>query len=258
VAAAAFGAGMPAGVTTLIPNDIAGRLPGGADILADERARFSAEIGSAPRLDTVDGGGIASVVRSLDDAVRRQFRLATLLHDQAEAIPRRRRPAEPISQNVRKPLPGPDRRPVPDIDLAGLEAALDAAGEVLAIAAERLAERAPMQAVHLLASVRLPTPAGFPGRVFTQESLAQARPLAELGVMHRLAIARWAADALDTLHRRRLSLAERLAFRAAEHPHAAEHGRTTEEPGGSPETSESLSEEHEREGEGPHGVARST
>jgi hypothetical protein len=76
-------------------------------------------------------------------------------------------------------------------DLQVLVVAFDAVGEVMDMARERMGRGDPMAAVHLLAGVRVPVPTGLPGRVYHQELLAQARPLAALGVWHRLAVSRW-------------------------------------------------------------------
>jgi len=157
----------------------------------------------APRVADLDSAAMAAIAKQLDWTTRRQLRLATLLHGQAEAMLRIRRngkhgPAVVWSrarQLVRLPrMRKPEFRPD---DLAILGLAFDAAGEVIDIAAERLADGEPTQAAHLLAGLRLPVPAGLPGRMYNQESLAQARPLAAFGVWHRLAVSRWAASALS-------------------------------------------------------------
>lgn len=190
------------------------------DVIEDERARYLTEIGTAPRISTVDPAAIDRIARRLDRAVRRQLRLITMLHTQAEKIIRRLR-ARPGARGSRGRrlaglVPASLRLSTVGVDLAGLTVAFDAAGEALTIVAERLDEHEPMQAVHLLASLRLPLPAGFPGRILTQESLAHVRPLADLGVAHRLAAVRWAAEAIGTLQRRRRSLADRLSARDRE------------------------------------------
>lgn len=159
----------------------------------------------APAAADRDPAGIAAIAGELDRASRRQLRLATLIHGQAEAMMRLswrgpRRPAmiwARIKQLMRFPLPRqPDFGPG---DLAALASAFDAVGEIIDMAAEHLAENEPGRAIHLLAGVRLPVPAGLPGRMLHQESLAQVRPLAEFVIWHRLAVSRWAASVLVTL-----------------------------------------------------------
>ena len=159
----------------------------------------------APRATDLDSGAIGAIARALQSTTRRQLRLATLLHGQAEAILRlrqteRRGPAavwERLIQLLKfPPVARPEFRPG---DLAALVIAFDAVGEVIDIAAERLSSGEPLSAVHLLAGVRVPVPAGLPGRMYHQEILAQVRPLAALAVWHRLAVSRWTGSALQAL-----------------------------------------------------------
>ncbi|MGH3122139.1 MAG: hypothetical protein ACRDND_14090 [Streptosporangiaceae bacterium] len=164
----------------------------------------------APRVADLDPAAMAEIARALDATVRRYLRLATLLHGQGEAIVRIRRVAgKPrlavlrarVLELVRYPPPRrPEFRPG---DLAALEIAFDAVGEVVDTAEQRVTEGGPTQAVHLLAGLRVPLPAGLPGRMFHQESLAQVRPLAELGAWHRLAVSRWTAATLQAIAQRR-------------------------------------------------------
>jgi hypothetical protein len=157
----------------------------------------------APRVADLDSAAMVAIARALDRTSRRQLRLATLLHGQAEAILRLRRDERHSVAvlmtrvwqlvrypRVRKPGFGPG-------DLAALVIAFDAAGEVIDTAAECLADGEPTHAAHLLAGLRIPVPAGLPGRMYQQESLAQVRPLAVVGVWHRLAISRWVASAMQ-------------------------------------------------------------
>lgn len=155
----------------------------------------------APRVADLDSEAMAAIARALDRTSRRQLRLATLLHGQAEAILRLRRDEQHgvavlfmtrvwrlvRYPRVRKPGFGPG-------DLAALVIAFDAVGEVIDTAAECLADGEPTHAAHLLAGLRIPVPAGLPGRMYQQESLAQVRPLAVFGVWHRLAMSRWVAS----------------------------------------------------------------
>ncbi len=97
------------------------------------------------------------------------------------------------------PLPRRADFRLDDLDLLAVK--FDAVGEVLEMAAEHLSEGEAARAAHLVARLRVPVPAGLPGRMFLQESLAQARPLARLGVWHRLAVCRWAASSLDAIAR---------------------------------------------------------
>jgi hypothetical protein len=155
----------------------------------------------APRMADSGSAALTAVARALDHLTRRQLRLATLLHGQAEAM-LRIRPAGPQPRalawlrararqllslpRVHSPRFGTD-------DLSALAVALDAVGEVVDAAAEQLADGESMQAVHLLTGLRVPVPAGLPGRLYHQESLAQARPLAAVGIRHRLEVCRWLA-----------------------------------------------------------------
>jgi len=185
----------------------------------------------APLLTDGDLGAVEHVVRGLEEATRRQVRLATLLHSQAAAnlrlrAPRDERIGEAIWSYLRRRAPGgpPDdagtahapaalhlrlhrllaaprlrlqRLPFQQGDLDSLEVTLDAIGEVIADAVECLATGEPMRAIYLLAGVSVPVPAGLPGRIYNQDSLAQVRPLVALGVRHRLAVCRWAAAATN-------------------------------------------------------------
>lgn len=157
----------------------------------------------APRVADLDPTAMAGLVQGLDGTVRRYLRLATLLHGQAEAILRVRRVAkQPRLAALRGRVLDLARYPPPRLpefrrsDLGDLEIAFDAVGEMVDTAAQRLAEGGPAQAVHMLAGLRVPLPAGLPGRMYHQESLAQVRPLAAFGVWHRLAVSRWVGATL--------------------------------------------------------------
>ena len=160
-----------------------------------------------PRVADLDPGAMAEIVGALDWATRRQLRLATVLHSQAEAMLRlrRRMGCGPISiiRRLRAiasfPLPRRADFRLDDLDLLAVK--FDGVGEVLEMAAEHLSEGEAARAAHLVSRLRVPVPAGLPGRMFLQESLAQARPLARLGVWHRLAVCRWAASSLDAIAR---------------------------------------------------------
>ncbi|MDH2430327.1 hypothetical protein [Sphaerisporangium sp. TRM90804] len=138
----------------------------------------------APRLN---GGDMQTAAKALDELTRRQIHLATLLHDQAEAL-LKVRPG--ILAKIASTLPIP-RTPRHAIDLGGIQVALDAAGEVLDIAGDLVSADEPVRAVRILAGLHLPVPEGFPGRVFHRELLAQVRPLTEAGIRHRLSVAHW-------------------------------------------------------------------
>jgi hypothetical protein len=140
-----------------------------------------------------------------------------VLHGQAEAMMRlrrsKRRGAVAFWMRLRNfasfPLP---RKPDFRLDdLNELAVALDAVGEVLHLADEQLASGEPTRAAHKLAVLCVPVPAGLPGRMYLQESLAQARPLARFGVWHRLAVCRWAASALNAITRPGVGEPERAA-----------------------------------------------
>jgi hypothetical protein len=162
----------------------------------------------SPRLADLDAVAMTALARGLDGTARRYLRLATVLHGQAEArlharpgVPDPRGGQARLWARARWLVRLPQARPpaFEPADLAGLEIAFDAVGEVIDLAAEHLAAGQLAIAVQLLAGLRLPVPAGLPGRMYHQESLAQARPLAALGTWHRLAVARSAAAALRAL-----------------------------------------------------------
>jgi hypothetical protein len=151
----------------------------------------------APRAADLDMAAMTTIVRALDAATRRQLRLATLLHGQAEALLCRRRKEQRALARLRWRLHRLLRLPLagrPGFSLADLEAlavALDAVGEVIDAAEKQLAAGQPACAIELLAGLRMPVPAGLPGRMYHLESLAQAQPVAVFGVWQRLAVARW-------------------------------------------------------------------
>jgi hypothetical protein len=155
-----------------------------------------------PQVEDANSAGLARVADALDQATRRQLRLATLLHGQAEAILRLRgqgdeRERRTASLRVRRLLAAPRlklRRPqFQPADLAVIEVSLDAVGQVVDTAAEDRYGGHPARAAYLLAAAQVPAPGGLPGRVYNQDALSQVRPLAALGVWHRLAVCRWAA-----------------------------------------------------------------
>jgi hypothetical protein len=183
----------------------------------------------APRVADVDPPAMARITQGLDDTVRRYLRLATLLHGQAEAILRVRRIAkQPRLAALRARVldlmryPPPRRPEFRASDLGDLEIAFDAVGEMVDTAAQRRAEGGQAQAVHLLAGLRVPLPAGLPGRMYHQESLAQVRPLAAIGVWHRIAISRWVSATLQALAQRGTQSG---AFAGAPHRDSPTEGR---------------------------------
>jgi hypothetical protein len=156
----------------------------------------------APRMEDANPAATARVAGALDQATRRQLRLATLLHGQAEAILRLRgqgyeRERRTVALRIRRLLAAPrlklGRPQFQLADLAVIEVSLDAVGEVVDTAAEHLDDGDPARAAYLLAGAQVPAPGGLPGRVYSQDALSQVRPLAALGVWHRLAVCRWAA-----------------------------------------------------------------
>lgn len=183
-----------------------------------------------PQLSDADSDAVVDVVRELEYATRRQLRLATLLHGQAEAILRLRgaRPGEHLGEAIwswlRPRMPRDQEQPGEAGDrmtilfrlhsllvsprrkmsrvnfgqeqLDALAITFDTIGEVIANAVECLAIGEPMRALYLLCGVSVPVPAGLPGRIYNQNSLAQVRPLVVLGVWHRLAVCRWATIAM--------------------------------------------------------------
>ncbi len=158
----------------------------------------------APRTADVGLTEMLAIAQALDRAVRRQLRLITLLHGQAEAILRLQRHEQRgalllwarVRQAAHFPLPRSPR--LQPGDLAVLVTTFDVVGEIVDTAEKRLAEGEPASAVRLLAGLRVPVPEGLPGRIYHQECLAQVRPLAAVAVRHRLAVSRWAAAALQT------------------------------------------------------------
>jgi len=172
---------------------------------ADDRPPLRAPL-RAPRVSDVDFRALSDVARTLDAATRRQLRLATLLHGQAEALLRIQHKElrglakfrARLHQVLKLPL---IRRPeFTAEDLTPLVVSFDAIGEVVDAAYEQLARGEPVRAIHLLAGVRIPVPAGLPGRIYHQESLAQSRPVAAFGVWHRLAVSRWLAACMATVN----------------------------------------------------------
>lgn len=157
----------------------------------------------APRVAALDFSAMKAIVTALDSATRRQLRLLTLLHGQAEALLRvsrnqgRLKLRTRLDRALRLPL---IRRPqFTRAELRELEIVFDAVGEVIDSAEKQLAAGQAAGAMQLLASLRLPVPAGLPGRMFHLDSLAQARPAAAVGVWHRLAVSRWLAAALTAV-----------------------------------------------------------
>ena len=171
-----------------------------------------------PEIADLDPGTMASIVCALDRMTRRQLRLATVLHGQAEAmlrLPRRqRRSPASLWMRVRAlvKFPPPVKHEYQAVDLEALAVAFDAIGEVIATAGEQLRKGQHLQAVHLLSGLRVPVPAGLPGRMYLQESLAQARPLARFGVWHRLAVCRWAASTLQAITRQDSGVPDRARW----------------------------------------------
>lgn len=183
-----------------------------------------------PQMADADSVAVADVVRELEHATRRQLRLATLLHGQAEAILRLRgaRPGERVGEAIwswlrprlrrehversaghermtvwfrlHRLLVAPRRKMwrvnFGQGQLDELEIVFDTIGEVIANAVECLAAGDPMGALYLLCGVSVPVPAGLPGRIYNQNSLAQVRPLVVVGVRHRLAVCRWTTIAM--------------------------------------------------------------
>lgn len=185
----------------------------------------------APLMTDGDDGAVERVVRGLEQATRRQLRLAVLLHSQAAAISHFRasrddRAAEAIWTYLRRRARGEadaagdgggnaatlrlrlhrllaaprlklQRARFQQDDLDSLEVVFDTIGEAITNALECLAQGEPMRALYLLTGIRVPVPAGLPGRIYNQDSLAQVRLLVTLGIRHRLAVCRWAASAMD-------------------------------------------------------------
>ena len=154
-----------------------------------------------PRPEDVDPDAVNRVAWALEQATRRQLRLATLLHGQAEGILRLRGQADERERRtawlrVHRLLAAPRlfvRRPqFKADDLAVLEVAFDAVGDVVDSAVEHREGGQPSRAAYLLAAAEVPTTGGLPGRVYQQDALSQVRHLAGLGVQHRLAACRWA------------------------------------------------------------------
>lgn len=183
---------------------LAGAMNGRVEPVARAALELAGPPGQAyvPRLEDVDPAALSRIAQILDQATRRQLRLATLLHGQAEAILRLRgkgdeRERRTAKLRIHRLLAAPRlilRRPQfqPD-DLKALEVACDAVGEAVDYATEQLHGGQPAQAAYLLAAAEVPASGGLPSRVYQQAALSQVRPLAALGVQHRLAACRWAA-----------------------------------------------------------------
>jgi hypothetical protein len=199
--------------------------------LAGLKVRGGPRQGRAPLMTDRNPDAVERAVRGLEQATRRQLRLATLLHAQAaatlrlRAVPGDQRIGEAVWSWLRRRTPGGSGddsgnravaalrlrvhrtlaaprlklRQVPfrQDDLDALEVVFDAIGEAVADALECLAGGEPMRALYLMSGVRVPVPSGLPGRIYNQDALAQVRPLVALGVWHRLAVCRWAAVAMD-------------------------------------------------------------
>jgi hypothetical protein len=198
--------------------------------LAGLEVRGGPRSARVPLMTDGDPGAVEQAVRGLEQATRRQMRLATLLHAQAaaslrlRAVPRGQRLGEAVWSRLRRHTRGSSdgdsvsrnaalrlrvhrllaaprlklsRAPFRQDDLDSLEVVFDAIGEAVTSALECLAGGEPMRALYLLVGIRVPVPSGLPGRIYNQDSLAQVRPLVALGVRHRLAVCRWAAVAAD-------------------------------------------------------------
>jgi hypothetical protein len=171
-----------------------------------ERAAYHARIGRLPRMDTVGGSGMARVATDLHEAGRLNARLAWALLAEGEMIRR------------------PGRGGGGAAEVARLRAALSAADEALATGQAALAAGSYLEAARHVLSARLPLQSGsFPGHIFHQDLLAQARPLAVLAIAHRMAVARWSGLALAAYFHTRETVAE-MVFR-----HAAEYTRAHED-----------------------------
>lgn len=185
-----------------------GRIEDVARASMESHARTDGPSLEPPKVADLDPAAMTAIVRELDRSTRRQLRLATLLHNQAEVMMRMQRGKRGLSAlwfKVRAlisfPLP---RRPAFELDdLDALALECDAIGEVLQMARERLMNGELTQAAHMVAGVRVPVGRGIPGRLFLQESLGQARPLAQFGVWHRLAVCQWVVAALAQVTRDR-------------------------------------------------------
>jgi hypothetical protein len=184
----------------------------------------------APLMTDGNPAAVEQVVRGLEQATRRQMRLATLLHAQAVAslrlrtVTRGQRVGEVVWSRLRRARGDSDTTSAANVngalwlrvhqllaaprlklrqvpfrqeDLDSLEVVFDVIGEAVTSALECLASGEPMRALYLLVGIRVPVPSGLPGRIYNQDSLAQVRPLVALGVRHRLEVCRWAAFAAD-------------------------------------------------------------
>ena len=198
--------------------------------LAGLDVRAGARQPRAPRIADAGSATVSEIAWGLERATRRQLRLATLLHGQAEAILRLRETRRQArSRAAARSWPGRGGNPEPAEqsrkhrvasrwlqvrlllaaprlrlrqagfrreDLESLEVTFDAIGEAVENAVECLGNGEPMRALYLLTGISVPAPAGLPGRIYNRDSLAQVRPLVAVGVWHRLAVCRWASAAM--------------------------------------------------------------
>lgn len=166
-----------------------------ADGLEAEFETYLATMGHVPRLDTIGRGRLAQIASDLEEAGRRHVRLAHALIAEAEAL------------GQLSPAPGVKPDTTGDTatqspDTGRLLAAVAAADMAITASREALAGGAFLKAACDVLSARIPmSPSGLPGHGLYGDFLAQVRPLAILASAHRIAVADWAALALQAYFR---------------------------------------------------------
>jgi hypothetical protein len=164
------------------------------DGLALVRAAYLAEIGHVPRLDTIGSAAMADVAAQLQETGELHVQLARLLIADAGTLPG--------SGQAGAQLPGVSR----------LWGTVRAADQAMRDSRAALSAGSYLEAVRSMLGARLPLrPDGFPGSTFYHDLLAQARPMTVLAITHRMAVARWAALALNAFFRSREAAAEMIS-----------------------------------------------
>jgi hypothetical protein len=164
------------------------------DGMAVVRTAYLAEIGHVPRLDTIGSAAMADVAARLQETGELHVQLARLLIADA-STPR-------DSTQADAQLPG----------VSQLWGTVCAADQAISEGRTALSAGSYLEAVRRMLGARLPLrPDGFPGSTFYHDLLAQARPMAVLAVTHRMAVARWAALALNAFFRSREAAAEMMS-----------------------------------------------
>ncbi len=183
-------------MTILADADLAGRRLADAiaNGMAQIRSDYLAEIGRVPRLDTTGGAGMAGVAAQLHETGKMHLQLVRLLLADAA----RSAGSVPVDAHL--------------LDVSRLLEAVRVADQAMIQSQAALAAGSYLEAIRGMLDAPFPLrPDGFPGLTFYRDLLAQARPMAVLAVVHRLALARWAALALNAFFRSRHVAAEMIS-----------------------------------------------